>query len=64
MYAIRSYYAIEYNISYELNGALKDFLYYYFYANIFNYSWTDKSSLLTTAFVIIKSVGAFSYRNP
>ena len=51
-------------VYFALNGALKDFLYYYFYANIFNYSWTDKSSLLTTAFVIIKSVGAFSYRNP
>ena len=37
---------------------------YYFYSNIFNYSLTDESSALSTVFIIIKSVGAFSYRNP
>jgi len=55
---------IPFVVYFALNGALKDFYYYYFYSNIFNYSLTEKSSILTTIFIIIKSVGAFSYRNP
>ncbi len=51
-------------IYFAANGALGDFFHYYFYANIFNYSLTDESSLLSTVYIIIKSVGAFSYRNP
>jgi len=47
-----------------LNGGLKDFLHYYFYQNMFGYSWTDESSPLSVVFIIIKSVGAFFYRNP
>jgi hypothetical protein len=55
---------IPFALYFALNGALKDFFYYYFYSNIFQYSQTDQSSLLTTVYIIIKSVGAFSYRNP
>jgi hypothetical protein len=55
---------IPFVVYFALNGALRDFFYYYFYSNIFNYSLTDESSLLSTVFIIVKSVGAFSYRNP
>ncbi|MEZ4628357.1 MAG: hypothetical protein R2912_09855 [Eubacteriales bacterium] len=47
-----------------LNGGLKDFLHYYFYQNMFGYSWMDESSPLSVVYIIIKSVGAFFYRNP
>ena len=55
---------IPFVIYFAANGGLKDFYYYYFYSNIFNYSVTDQSSLLSTVYIIIKSCGAFSYRNP
>ena len=55
---------IPFVLYFAANGALKDFYHYYFYSNIFNYSLTDESSALSTVFVIIKSVGAFSFRNP
>lgn len=55
---------IPFVIYFAANGALHDFYYYYFYSNIFNYSVTDKTPLLGTVWIIVKSVGAFSYRNP
>ena len=55
---------IPFVLYFAANGALDDFYHYYFYSNIFNYSLTDESSALSTVFIIIKSVGAFSYRNP
>ena len=55
---------IPFVVYFAANGALKDFYYYYFYSNIFNYSVTDTSSIWHTVFIIVKSVGAFSYRNP
>ena len=55
---------IPFVIYFAANGALNDFFHYYFYQNMFGYSMTDESSMLTVVFIIIKSVGAFSYRNP
>lgn len=55
---------IPWAIYFAANGALGDFYHYYFYSNIFNYSTTDESSLLRVLFVVVKSVGAFSFRNP
>lgn len=55
---------IPWLIYFYLNGALSEFFHYYFYMNMFGYSWTDESSPLAVLFIIIKSVGAFSYRNP
>ncbi len=55
---------IPWVIYFAANGALGDFIHYYFYSNIFNYSATDESSLLSVLFVVVKSVGAFSFRNP
>ena len=55
---------IPFVIYFGLNGALGDFYHYYFYQNMFGYSMTDESSILSVIFIIIKSVGAFSYRNP
>jgi hypothetical protein len=55
---------IPWLIYFSLNGALADFFHYYFFLNMFGYSWTDESSPLAVLFIIIKSVGAFSYRNP
>ena len=55
---------IPFVLYFAANGALKDFYHYYFYSNIFNYSLTDESSALSTVFVIVKSIGAFSFRNP
>ena len=55
---------IPFVVYFALNGALKDFFYYYFYSNVFNYAWTEHVSMFDKLFIIIKSVGAFSYRNP
>jgi len=55
---------IPWVIYFGLNGALGDFFHYYFYMNIFGYATTEGSSILSVVYVIIKSVGAFSYRNP
>jgi len=55
---------IPWVIYFGLNGALGDFFHYYFYVNMFGYSAVEDSSILSVIFVIIKSVGAFSYRNP
>ncbi len=54
---------IPWVVYFGLNGGLKDFFHYYFYQNMFGYSWTDDSSALSVIFVIVKSVGAFFYRN-
>ena len=55
---------IPWVIYFSLNGALGDFFHYYFYQNIFGYSETSGTSLLSVLFVVVKSVGAFSFRNP
>jgi hypothetical protein len=54
---------IPWAVYFGLNGGLKDFLHYYFYQNLFGYSWTDESSTISIVYIIIKSVGAFFYRN-
>ena len=55
---------IPWVIYFAANGALKDFFYYYFYQNIFGYSYLDDPLILTMPIAIVKSVGAFSFRNP
>ena len=55
---------IPFVLYFAANGALKDFYHYYFYSNIFNYSLTDESSVLSTVSIIIKSVGAWAWLVP
>lgn len=55
---------IPWMIYFAARGALKDFFYYYFYQNIFGYSYLDDPLYITMPFAIVKSVGAFSFRNP
>lgn len=55
---------IPWVIYFGVNGALRDFFYYYFYSNIFGYSYIDSPVLLNTLLVIGKDILAFFYRNP
>ncbi len=47
-----------------VNGALKDFFHYYFYQNMFGYSYLDSPVLLNMLLAIGKDTLAFFYRNP
>lgn len=55
---------IPWVIYFAANGALGDFWYYYFYQNIFGYSYLDSPLIVTMPIAIVWSVGAFSFRNP
>lgn len=55
---------IPWVIYFVLNGALGEFFHYYFYQNMFGYSYLEDPVWLNMIFAIIKGVGAFSYRNP
>lgn len=55
---------IPWVVYFGLNGALQDFFHYYFYQNMFGYSYIENNVLVNTAYVIVKSIGAFFYRNP
>lgn len=55
---------IPWVIYFAANGALESFFHYYFYQNIFGYSYLDDPVLLNMIIVIVRSVGAFFYRNP
>ena len=55
---------IPWVLYFGLNGALADFFHYYFYQNMFGYSYVENPTLWKMLFIIIKSVGAFSFRNP
>jgi len=55
---------IPWVIYFSANGSLGDFWNYYFYQNIFGYSYLDSPLIVTMPLAIIKSVGAFSFRNP
>lgn len=46
------------------NGALGEFFHYYFYQNMFGYSYLEDPVWLNMIFAIVKGVGAFFYRNP
>lgn len=46
------------------NGALNEFFHYYFYQNMFGYSYLADPVLPNMILAIVKSVGAFFYRNP
>ncbi len=51
-------------IYFALNGALPDFFHYYFYANIFGYSYIEAPVFFNTLLAIGKDTLAFFYRNP
>jgi hypothetical protein len=55
---------IPWVIYFAANGALGDFWNYYFYQNIFGYSYLEAPLIVTMPVAIITSVGAFSFRNP
>ncbi|NLI55144.1 MAG: hypothetical protein GX417_12655 [Clostridiales bacterium] len=54
---------IPWVVYFGLNGGLQDFFHYYFYQNMFGYSYIENNVLVNTVYVIVKSVGAFFYRN-
>jgi hypothetical protein len=47
-----------------LNGANGTFLHYYFYQNMFGYSYLESPVLPNMILAIVRGVGAFFYRNP
>ena len=55
---------IPWVIYFGLNGGLESFFHYYFYQNIFGYSYLADPVLPNMILAIVRSVGAFSYRNP
>ena len=55
---------IPWLIYFAAKGALGDFFHYYFYQNIFGYSYLADPVLPNMILAIFKSTGAFSYRNP
>lgn len=55
---------IPWVVYFAANGALKDFFYYYFYQNMFGYSYLADPVLPNMILAIVRSVGAFFYRNP
>lgn len=55
---------VPWMIYFAANGALKDFFFYYFHQNMFGYSYLADPLYITMPVAIVKSVGAFSFRNP
>ncbi len=55
---------IPWVIYFGVNGALGDFFHYYFYQNMFGYSYLENPVWLNMILAIVKGVGAFFYRNP
>ena len=55
---------IPWVIYFGANGALGTFFHYYFYQNMFGYSYLESPILPNMILAIVKSVGAFSLRNP
>ncbi|MEZ4628746.1 MAG: hypothetical protein R2912_11950 [Eubacteriales bacterium] len=55
---------IPWVVYFAANGGLQDFVHYYFYQNMFGYSYLADPVLPNMILAIVKGVGAFSYRNP
>ncbi|MEN6593335.1 MAG: hypothetical protein ABFC31_00105 [Clostridiaceae bacterium] len=55
---------IPWAIYFSAHGALDEFWYYYFYQNIFGYSYLEAPLILTMPLAIVHDVAAFSFRNP
>ncbi|MEA4869965.1 MAG: hypothetical protein VB062_04955 [Christensenella sp.] len=55
---------IPWVIYFAATGGLESFLHYYFYQNIFGYSYLADPVLPNMIIAIVRSVGAFFYRNP
>ena len=55
---------IPWVIYFGATGGLESFFHYYFYQNIFGYSYLADPVLPNMILAIVRSVGAFSYRNP
>ena len=55
---------IPWAIYFNAHGALDEFFYYYFYQNIFGYSYLEAPLILTMPYAIVHDVAAFSFRNP
>ncbi len=55
---------IPWVIYFAATGGLKDFFYYYFYQNMFGYSYLSDPVLPNMILAIVKGVGAFFFRNP
>ena len=55
---------IPWVIYFGITGGLESFFHYYFYQNIFGYSYLADPVLPNMILAIVRSVAAFSYRNP
>jgi len=55
---------IPWLIYFGANGALEEFFHYYFYQNMFGYSYLEDPVWLNMIVAVVKGVGAFFYRNP
>lgn len=55
---------IPWVIYFAATGGLESFFHYYFYQNIFGYSYLADPVLPNMIIAIVRSVGAFFYRNP
>ena len=55
---------IPWAVYFNAHGALGEFFYYYFYQNIFGYSYLEAPLILTMPYAIVHDVAAFSFRNP
>lgn len=55
---------IPWLVYFGANGALDDFFTYYFYQNLFGYSYLEPPLLQNAVLAIVKGVAAFFYRNP
>lgn len=62
--AVMAAMGIPWLIYFGLNGALGDFFHYYFYQNMFGYSYLEDPVWLNMILAVVKGVGAFFYRNP
>ena len=51
-------------VYFDANGALGTFFHYYFYQNMFGYSYLESPVLPNMILAIVKGIGAFFYRNP
>ena len=62
--AVMAAMGVPWLIYFGANGALGDFFHYYFYQNMFGYSYLEDPVWLNMILAIVKGVGAFFYRNP
>lgn len=62
--AVMAAMGIPWLVYFGANGALGDFFHYYFYQNMFGYSYLEDPVWLNMILAIVKGVGAFFYRNP